>query len=116
MALASFQAVKNSLCPFFDRPYPVVDGKAPALEILEDTRHRRHGHAGIVQGLLLSRKDVQRFSVEDDMAVGQDQEAAGQAGNIVHVVRYQDDGNALFLVPALDFRKDFPPADGIQAG
>lgn len=36
MALASFQAVKNSLCPFFDRPYPVVDGKAPALEILED--------------------------------------------------------------------------------
>ena len=97
MALASFQAVKNSLCPFFDRPYPVVDGKAPALEILEDPRHRRHGHAGIVQGLLLSRKDVQRFAVEDDMALRKDQESAGHLRYIFHIMGNQDDRNAFSL-------------------
>ena len=68
MALASFQAVENSLCPFFDGPDPVVDGKAPSLEVLEHSRDGRHGYAGIVQGALLGRKDIQRFAVEDDMA------------------------------------------------
>ena len=86
MALASFQAVENSLCPFFDGPDPVVDGKAPSLEVLEHSRDGRHGYAGIVQGALLGRKDIQRFAVEDDMALGQDQQAAGQAGNIVHIM------------------------------
>ena len=73
MARPSFQAVVNSLGALFYRPYPVVDGKAPSLQILKDAVYRRNGDAGLLQLVPVLRKNRQGFAVEDDMALRKDQ-------------------------------------------
>ena len=100
----------------FYRPYPVVDGKAPSLQILKDAVYRRNGDAGLLQLVPVLRKNRQGFAVEDDMALRKDQESAGHLRYIFHIMGNQDDRNAFSLCQRWISEKNFPPSDGIEAG